>query len=123
VSEVSKQGGDLAVIGKRLAEAIEAYSAAVEFVVSQYRQDVRAVFAGSVPYLKLAGIVHGGWQLARSARAASAHLAAGTHPEFMRAKIATARFFADHVLVTAPTLAECIVAGSAGTLALAEEQF
>jgi hypothetical protein len=42
---------------------------------------------------------------------------------FANAKIATARFFADHLLVTVPALSASIVAGSAGTLALAEEQF
>jgi len=42
---------------------------------------------------------------------------------FAQAKIATARFFADHMMVTAPGLAASIVSGSAGTLALAAEQF
>ena len=42
---------------------------------------------------------------------------------FAARKIATARFFADHMLVTVPSIAESIVGGSVGTLALAEEQF
>ena len=42
---------------------------------------------------------------------------------FLKAKIATSRFFADHVLSQAPGLAASIVRGAPGALALAEEQF
>jgi hypothetical protein len=81
------------------------------------------VFAGSVPYLKLAGIVHGGWQMGRAALAANRLIAEHRDIAFAQAKIATARFFADHMLVSVPSLAASTVAGSTGTLALAEEQF
>jgi len=55
--------------------------------------------------------------------AAARRLAAGDDPEFHRAKIGTARFFADHMLVTAGALAATATEGSAGTLALSDEQF
>jgi butyryl-CoA dehydrogenase len=121
--ELAKAGGDLAAIGARLSVAVDAYEKVVDFVVSQFRNDIRAVFAGSVPYLKLAGIVHGGWQLGRAAIAAQRMIKDGRDVGFAQAKIATARFFADHMLVAAPGLADTIAAGSAGTLALAVEQF
>ncbi|MDH4114168.1 MAG: acyl-CoA dehydrogenase C-terminal domain-containing protein, partial [Burkholderiaceae bacterium] len=85
--------------------------------------DVRAVYAGSVPYLKLAGVVHGGWQMGRAALAAARRLAQGDDPDFHRAKLATARFYADHILVTAGGLAAAATEGSAGTLALEEAWF
>jgi hypothetical protein len=44
-------------------------------------------------------------------------------PVFLRNKIATARFFADHYLVLAPALRDTVVEGSAPTLALAIEDF
>ena len=116
-------GTELQAIGARLASAIDSYESVVEFVVSEYKNDIRGVFAGSVPYLKLAGIVHGGWQMTRAALAAARLIDQGTDVEFARAKVATARFFADHLLVTVPALAQSIVGGSVGTLALAEEQF
>ena len=122
-AELAQAGDDCAVIGQRLAAAVDAYASVVEFVVGQYKNDIRAVFAGSVPYLKLAGITHGGWQLARAALAARRLIAAADDVPFAQAKIATARFFADHLLVTASALSASIVAGSTGTLALAEEQF
>ncbi|MGH8691249.1 MAG: acyl-CoA dehydrogenase C-terminal domain-containing protein, partial [Burkholderiales bacterium] len=42
---------------------------------------------------------------------------------FYSAKIATTRFYADHVLVQAPALRNTVVNGAAGVLALSEEQF
>jgi len=85
---------------------------------------VRAVFAGSVPYLRLAGIVLCGWQMARAAQAATRLLAQGGGDEsFLKAKIATARFYADHILVQAAGLSASIVNGAPGALALSADQF
>ena len=39
------------------------------------------------------------------------------------AKIATARFYAEHVLVQAPGLRDTVVKGGAGVMALSDEQF
>jgi len=122
-AELAGSGGDCAPIGARLAAAVDAYESAVDFVVKEFKSDIRSAFAGSVPYLKLAGVVHGGWQLGRSALAARRMIGEGRDIAFAQAKIATARFFADHMLVTAPGLADSIAAGSVGTLALAIEQF
>ena len=41
----------------------------------------------------------------------------------MAAKIATARFHADHILSQAPGLASSVVDGAAGVLALESERF
>ena len=88
------------------------------------KTDIKAVFAGSVPYLKLAGIVLGGWQMARAAIVAQQKLGEGSgDASFYKAKIATARFFADHILSQAPGLRATIIDGSAGVMALSEEQF
>jgi hypothetical protein len=118
------QGADLAAIGAQLEKGSAALAAVVDFVVANTKLEPRAVFAGSVPYLKLAGIVLGGWQMGRAALAAQRKLDAGEgDAAFYRAKIATARFFADHVLAQADGLRHAIVAGSAGVLALEVEQF
>jgi butyryl-CoA dehydrogenase len=122
-AELAAGAGDLPAIGLRLMAAVDAYESVVDYVVAQYKSDIRAVFAGSVPYLKLAGITHGGWQMARAALATSRMLSEGRDVAFAGAKIATARFFADHMLVTVPAIASSVVSGSAGTLELAEEVF
>jgi 3-(methylthio)propanoyl-CoA dehydrogenase len=122
-AELARGDADLVAIGRRLTAAVDAYEMVVGYVVKHYQSEIREVFAGSVPYLKLAGITHGGWQMARAALAATKRLAADDDPEFHRAKLGTARFYADHMLVSVPALAESVTSGSQGTLALAESQF
>lgn len=117
-------GADFTAIHRQLAEGSKALEAVVEFVVGNVKSDIKAVFSGSVLYLKLAGIVLGGWQMARAALVAQRKLQAGDgDAAFYKAKIATARFFADHILSQAGGLRTAIVDGSAGVLALDVEQF
>jgi alkylation response protein AidB-like acyl-CoA dehydrogenase len=115
---------DFAAIRKQLELGSAALEEVVDFVVANMKSDIKGVFAGSVLYLKLAGIVLGGWQMARAALIAQKKLDAGEGDvAFLRAKIATARFFADHILSGAGGLRSAIVEGSAGVLALDVEQF
>jgi hypothetical protein len=118
------QGDDFVAIRRQLAEGSAALEAVIDFVVANAKSDIKGVFAGSVLYLKLAGTVLGGWQMARAALVAQRKLAAGEgDAAFLRAKIVTARFFADHILSQAGSLRTAIVDGSAGVLALPEDQF
>jgi alkylation response protein AidB-like acyl-CoA dehydrogenase len=110
-------------MARRLDAARQAFVDVVHFVASRGKDDPNAVFAGSVPYLMLAGTTVAGWQMARALMAAEDALAAGDDPEFMRAKIATARFHADHVLVRVPALRDSIVDGGEAVTALALEAF
>jgi butyryl-CoA dehydrogenase len=96
----------------------------VNFVVANTKSDIKSVFGGSVTYLKMAGIVLGGWQMARAALLADLKIKAGEgDAKFYEAKIVTARFFADHFLAQAQGLRTSIVEGSSSVLALAEDQF
>ena len=119
-------------IAAALAAGIDAVTEAGDYIVAQYGANVREVAAGAVPFLQLMGIVSGGWQMGRAALLAKAKKSSGgTTPAevgagetaFYQAKIKTARFYADHVLVEAPGLARAIVAGGASVLALGEDQF
>ncbi len=118
------QGEDMAAIRAALAAGIKAVEECVDWIVLTYASDIKAVHAGSVPFLKLMGVVCGGWQMARAALVAQKKLAAGDgDASFYQAKIATARFYADHVLAQAPGLRNTVVRGAAGVMALTEEQF
>ena len=121
---IGSGNAELVAIGQRLAAASADLKSIVEFISANGKSDIKAAFAGSVPYLKIAGIVFGGWQMARAAKIATAKLAeSGGDASFYKAKIATARFFADHYLSTSSAARIAIVEGSAGVLALADEQF
>ena len=109
---------NLPEIAAALAGAVDALERAIRYVVETYDKDIRSVSVGAVPLLKLFGIVSGGWQLLRSASISHRRLAApGADAGFHGAKIATARFYADHVLSQASGLAHSIVHGAAGALA------
>ncbi|MDN7737412.1 MULTISPECIES: acyl-CoA dehydrogenase [Burkholderia] len=112
-----------AAMRRHLADGAKSLAAAVEFVVANTKGDPNAVFLGSVPYLKLAGIVLCGWQMGRALLAAQARRA--DDPAFHDAKIAIAQFYAQHVLVQAPAIAASIVSatGQDSVLALTEDQF
>ena len=123
-SELVKQGSaDAVAVAKRLKAAREAFIDVVNFVAGNTKASPNAVFAGSVPYLMLAGNVVAGWQMARSLLVAHEELAKGIDADFMRAKITTARFYADHLLTKAPGIRDSIVEGAECVTALALEAF
>ena len=119
-------GRDSAACGamlKRLTAARLAFVEVVDFVVERSKSSPNEVFAGSVPYLMLAGTLVAGWQLARALLIAEQRLAAGDDVDFMRAKTITARFYADHILTRVPGLRDSVVDGAEGVLAMPLESF
>src|SRR5690606_32411894 len=91
--------------------AIQGYDAAVAFILAQAQSNVRAIYAASVPYLMLAGIVHGGWQMARAALVCQRQLAGGSKDPFYRSKLSTALFYGAQVLPRALALSAAVRAG------------
>lgn len=123
-SELIKQGSaDAVAMAKRLKAARIAFIDVVDFVAGNTKASPNAVFAGSVPYLMLAGNVVAGWQMARSLLVAQEQIAQGVDVAFMQAKITTARFYADHLLTKAPGVRDSIVEGADSVTALALEAF
>ena len=117
------QGEDIAAIRASFSAGLNAFADCVDWIAANYEKDIKAVHAGSVPFLKLTGIVAGGWQMARSALLAQQQLGKGGGDKaFYEAKIVTARFFADHVLSQASGLRTSIMQGARGVLALTEDQ-
>ena len=113
---------DVQAFRNQFSPGVQAVADCVEFIVASSAKDPRPAFAGAVPFLKLMGVVAGGWQMGRAALAAERKLQTGD-TKFLEAKIATARFYADHVLVQAPALRNTVVNGAAGVMALSEDQF
>jgi alkylation response protein AidB-like acyl-CoA dehydrogenase len=109
---------------KRLSAAREAFVQVVDFVAGNSKASPNAVFAGSVPYLMMAGNVMAGWQMARALLVAEEQLADGRgDAQFLKAKVATARFYADHLLSKVPAARDAIVEGGDSVTALALESF
>jgi 3-(methylsulfanyl)propanoyl-CoA dehydrogenase len=113
---------ELQGLRRQLAGGVQAISDCVDFIVAE--KNPLSTLAGAVPFLKLMGIVAGGWQMARAVLLCKKNLAAGKGDRsFLEAKLATARFYGDHVLVQAPSLRDTVVNGGDGVMALSEEQF
>lgn len=129
--QIEKTEGELArrdsvaarAVLTRLTAARKAFLDVVAFVAQQSKASPNAVFAGSVPYLMLAGNLVAGWQLARSLLVAEDLLKQGGDAGFLNAKIATARFYADHILAKAPGVRDSIVEGAESVTALPLEAF
>jgi 3-(methylthio)propanoyl-CoA dehydrogenase len=120
----ASENADCAAVGQALGQAAESLGTATGWLVEVGAADPRAAYAGAYPYLRLAGSVLGGWLLGRSAGIAHAALTRGAgDADFYAAKIATARFYADHVLAQASGLRHTVVHGARGALALSEAQF
>ena len=112
----------LAVAG-RLQAAREAFLEVVPYIAGSAKAEPNAVYAGSVPYLMLAGNLVAGWQLARALLVAQSLRDAGTDAGFMQAKIITARFYAEHLLTRVPGLRDNVLHGAASVTALPLDAF
>jgi 3-(methylthio)propanoyl-CoA dehydrogenase len=112
--------GGIAAIGEALRAGLAALEAATTRLVDS---KPAAAATGSAPYLQLFGIVCAGWLMARQALAADRLLAAGEgDPAFLHAKLATARFYAEHFLALAPGHLPAIL-GAATVLGFDPDQF
>ncbi len=110
-------------VAKQLGIARKALIEVIDFVAGNTKASPNAVFAGSVPYLMLAGNVVAGWQLARALLVAEDELAKGNDAAFMQAKIHTAQFYAEHILSKAEGIKSSIVDGAASVTAMALDSF
>jgi acyl-CoA dehydrogenase len=115
---------ELQAMGKRLGVALQAWTGASEWLAANVKTGLSGVLAAAVPYLHLAVTVCGGWQMGRAALAAAGHLdKAEGDDAFYRAKIATAAFYADHVLTQAVGYAESVKAGDAALAGAGDEVY
>jgi alkylation response protein AidB-like acyl-CoA dehydrogenase len=113
-------GADLAAIRRRLGDGVAAFDAATGWVARTAAADPPAVAAGAGHYLRLAGLVAGGWLMAKGAHAAARQAADGA--AFPCGKIAGARFFCDQLLPQAGALLATLTEGHESVGALADDE-
>ena len=106
--------GDLATLKPYLDDALAALESATVWLTGN--RDAAALTdtaAGATPYLRMFGITVGGWLLARQAVAASERITRGEgDAAFLRAKIVTARFFAEQIVPQATALLGPVTRGA-----------
>ncbi|MBT9498990.1 MAG: acyl-CoA dehydrogenase C-terminal domain-containing protein [Zoogloea sp.] len=109
-------------LAEALGDGIAALDEATTWLLNNYDANPQAAAAGSVPFLKLTGIVVGGWLMARSAQIAAGRVDEADG-DFYKAKLVTARYFAQHVIPEANAYRDAIVNGAESVLALEEALF
>jgi 3-(methylthio)propanoyl-CoA dehydrogenase len=112
--ELAAAGPELAGIRSALAGGVGVLREATGWVLSRGQAEPNDGLAAAAPYLRMSGLVVGGWLMARSALAASRLLrdAGGPDAVFLREKISTACFYAGQLLPQAAGLLPAVTAGA-----------
>jgi 3-(methylthio)propanoyl-CoA dehydrogenase len=112
--ELAAAGPELAGIQPALADGVRVLREATGWILSRGQAEPNDALAGATPYLRMSGLVVGGWLMARSALAASRLLrdAGGSDAIFLREKMGTARFYAGQLLPEAAGLLPAVTAGA-----------
>ncbi len=95
-------------------EALAVLRSASESLTAQMQAAADSAYAVSVPYLRLCGVVLGGWLMARAAHIAATQLAGNSGDRnFLLGKLQSARFYAAQSLPQALALARVVSQGGA----------
>ncbi len=119
----ASENADVKATGEALLKSIATLAEVSQWLGMNAMGDLRKAFACSVPYLKLWGVVAGGWQMARAATVCAAKIASGDKDPFYAAKITTAKFFASHVLSQGAWYKRQVIDGSGDVMTLPEEAY
>ena len=114
---------DVKSLGESLLKGIATLAEVSQWIGMNAMGDLRKAFACSVPYLKLWGVVAGGWQMARAAKVAAEKIAGGDKDPFYAAEITTAKFYASHVLTQGAWYKRQIIDGAGDVMTLPEDAF
>ncbi len=103
----------LSSLGEALANGVAQMREAALWLGGRLGTQPNDAAAGAAPFLRLAGIVIGGYYLARSAQVAQQLLDAGDgDADFLNDKIATSLFYGEQILPTAGGLVPTITQGA-----------
>jgi len=102
LEKLDAAGAELAAMRAELGDAVAALRGATEWMQASLAKDANAALAGATPYHRAFSETVGGWLLARLALAAKAEIAAGASDPYFKAKLLSARFYAEQVLSAVP---------------------
>jgi alkylation response protein AidB-like acyl-CoA dehydrogenase len=115
--------GELAGIGSALSSANSDARESLTWLLANHASDPTIPGGVSYHFLMMLGALFGGWQLARAASIAADKLAGGTvDNDFYKAKILTAKFYAEQSLPRVVAHARSIQSGSATMMAVTLDQ-
>ncbi len=111
--ELATAGEEFASIRAQLSAQLDTLEQATGWMLRTGATDPNSLLAGSTPYLRIWGLVVGGWLMAKSALAAR-----GLDDGVAEAQLPLARFYAEQLLPQAAGLLGAVTAGSRDLFAL-----
>ncbi|MEQ8507024.1 MAG: acyl-CoA dehydrogenase [Rhodospirillales bacterium] len=111
IADLNADEGGLDDLAEPLTTAVRALETTTDWIVETFPQDPAPAAAGAVHYLRLMGIVTGGWLLAQGALRAAERREDGDSDPFLDRKVTSARFFAQQFLPQAGALCTTILDG------------
>lgn len=120
ISALSVSGSAVQPLQTGLQKACAALGKATSWLVD--RDNPVTAQAGAVPYLHLFGLTLGGFMFAKAALAVARLPVEADHP-FLKAKLLTARFYAEQILPQTESLLTVVTTGEESVMALPEEAF
>jgi len=98
---------------KHLSSATDALITATDWITKTFATKPQHVAAGAVHYTRMLGLTIGGWLMTKAAaKAFELNLAGTGDPDFLKAKVLSARFFADQFLSQVPAILEIVKSGA-----------
>jgi alkylation response protein AidB-like acyl-CoA dehydrogenase len=119
----ASDNADVKLIGESLLKSLASLTEVSQWIGMNAMGDLRKAFACSVPYLKLWGVIAGGWQMARASIVAAKKIAEGDKDPFYAAKITTSKFYMSHILTQGAWYKRQIIDGAGDVMTLPEEAF
>lgn len=114
---VNEGGDDLSEYAAQFNQAIHSLKRATDWIIANYTDSTAEVLAVSVPFLQLAGIVAGGWQMADTSLSAKRLYKKGDiSEEFVKKKMVNLGFYSAQVLSLTEGLAHSVMYGGMGAL-------
>ncbi len=111
----------LQAIAARLGDGLDHLQAATAALLEKMVRQPAAGLVVAEPFLKLAATVIGGWLMGKAARVAGAAIAGGSTDPFYREKLASAKFYADHILPKSAGLLATVQSDNTLLLELADD--
>jgi len=117
-------GPDLDSIRTAVATGHKRLEEATNWLLGKAQDEPAVVYLAAFDYLMLAGTVVGAWQMGRAAETAYRKLASNEgNADFYKAKIITARFYAEEILPRSAGYLEAATSESSSAMDLPEDQF
>jgi alkylation response protein AidB-like acyl-CoA dehydrogenase len=117
-------GDTLAAIRAALGDGIVSLRMAATCLLERHADDASFAGGAAVNFLMALGMLLGGWQLARGGLVACERLTrGGDDGADLEARVATAEFYAEHVMPRIGACTASVIAGSRSIMRLRAEQF